>query len=827
MPEDFASFAKQFGGEPVSVEDSVVAAARRHGVDEHLARAVAANESSFNPAAVGPAVNGQNARGVMQLMPGTAKDMGVTDPMDADQSIEGGVKYLGQLQKKYGNDWTKVAQAYHAGPGNVDKGIIGPATNDYVAKVLKSRETYAGGGGGDFASFAKQFGGTPVEPPAGAMKTAPAPGGQTSYIKPEKSRTPTEQANAALPSGLSVTPPKGPQLPEEMRPDNPNAYMPSGLRWALPPGKEIAQGVAQMSDPNMERKAQGLHQVVSGAAQLEAPTILAGAGAPVRTAIQLGKMAAAQQGVTRGGEAAGVPEGYRNLAGDAAAGLFLPRRTPRPLETPPPGGPPSEPTFGDKVAEVGKGWLAKAGRREVRKIPGGDFVVGLYDRLTQKPKPTPTPKATVQKPPPEPKPASAREVATRDILQRANVDKAALAKDVKNPQLYSDVPPDPFARTTDPRALDPEYIPPEKPQPTATSREAEAMNRVLTRQEGVATTQKPNTEYEPTQRPQAGTSTEDFTAPDYVKPEKVVPYKGFEPKGKYNFTPGDNPYGAPGRPTMRGEFVPPKPEAPVVEKPVDYRHKKGSGKNMPKSGGLEDQYGGQSYRRTPTVREYNPKPLVEETKAATTTDKKGGGGTGAAATPPGGPPPPPAAQTRKPTGPPPPPVQTPRGTAPGKKLTRAQMAAAKKLKQSLGGDKSDEVLHIEPPERQRDYASENRDKVVTDYLEASGQQRGITPEVYQKASPEEQAAIEASVRAMPSSHRNRGGYSDTSKQAIIDALKGLKHGGVIKPMALGGVIQTISAQKPQIRRSRRGIAYGPPHLLKGKNPPPVPLRSKI
>ncbi len=127
-------------GPPQDIENNVIAAARAAGVDEHGARAIAKNESSFQP----NAVSLKGAQGVMQLMPGTASDMGSTNPFDSADNIAAGVKYLKQLQDKYGNDWVKIASAYHAGPANFEAGRIGPETKKYVERVIRDREKYAG-----------------------------------------------------------------------------------------------------------------------------------------------------------------------------------------------------------------------------------------------------------------------------------------------------------------------------------------------------------------------------------------------------------------------------------------------------------------------------------------------------------------------------------------------------------------------------------------------------------------------------------------------------------------------------------------------------------
>lgn len=109
-------------------------AAQQYGLDPQLLRAVAAQESRGNPSAVSP----KGAYGVMQLMPQTAKEMGVTNPNDVTQNIMGGARYLKQQLDKYKDIPTALA-AYNAGPGAVDKhgGIPPyPETQNYVKSIM-------------------------------------------------------------------------------------------------------------------------------------------------------------------------------------------------------------------------------------------------------------------------------------------------------------------------------------------------------------------------------------------------------------------------------------------------------------------------------------------------------------------------------------------------------------------------------------------------------------------------------------------------------------------------------------------------------------------
>lgn len=118
---------------PATLPEIIEGLAKQAGVPPALALSVAETESNFNPAAVSP--NG--ARGIFQLMPDTAAEMGVTDIDDPIQNINGGLKYLNTLNQKYGGDVAKIIAAYNAGPGRVDAGgDLPPETQAYVSNVL-------------------------------------------------------------------------------------------------------------------------------------------------------------------------------------------------------------------------------------------------------------------------------------------------------------------------------------------------------------------------------------------------------------------------------------------------------------------------------------------------------------------------------------------------------------------------------------------------------------------------------------------------------------------------------------------------------------------
>ncbi|HPA62710.1 MAG TPA: lytic transglycosylase domain-containing protein [Spirochaetota bacterium] len=119
------------------IENLIEKISIKEGVSPSLVKAVVENESSYNTMAVSP----KGAMGLMQLMPETAKELGVNDSFSAEENIEGGVKYLKGLLNKYQWDYKKALAAYNAGPKLVDSYNGVPPikeTADYVKRVLNS-----------------------------------------------------------------------------------------------------------------------------------------------------------------------------------------------------------------------------------------------------------------------------------------------------------------------------------------------------------------------------------------------------------------------------------------------------------------------------------------------------------------------------------------------------------------------------------------------------------------------------------------------------------------------------------------------------------------
>ena len=125
-----------------AIEAEIEAAARRNNLDPNLVRAVVRAESSYRPDAISSA----GAMGLMQLMPATAASLGVVNPFDIRQNIDGGTRYLRRMLDLFDNDLELALAAYNAGQGNVRRhGGIPPfaETQAFVPRVLGFMEEYA------------------------------------------------------------------------------------------------------------------------------------------------------------------------------------------------------------------------------------------------------------------------------------------------------------------------------------------------------------------------------------------------------------------------------------------------------------------------------------------------------------------------------------------------------------------------------------------------------------------------------------------------------------------------------------------------------------
>ncbi len=143
-PADFVDRQQVRHGTKVPAEDSydplILRSARNHRVEPALVKAVIAAESNFEPRAVSRV----GAQGLMQLMPATARKLGVRDPFHPGENVDGGTRYLRDMLDRYG-DLKRALAAYNAGPKAVDRyrGVPPyPETLDYVSRVLNYYRGY-------------------------------------------------------------------------------------------------------------------------------------------------------------------------------------------------------------------------------------------------------------------------------------------------------------------------------------------------------------------------------------------------------------------------------------------------------------------------------------------------------------------------------------------------------------------------------------------------------------------------------------------------------------------------------------------------------------
>ena len=125
----------------VEYSDIVKKASDRFGIDFHFIKAIIRAESGFDH----KAVSCKGAKGLMQLMPGTADDMAVSDPLDPEENIVGGTRYFSLLLKRFNNNKRLALAAYNAGPETVNtyKGVPPfPETRAFVERVMRYYQSY-------------------------------------------------------------------------------------------------------------------------------------------------------------------------------------------------------------------------------------------------------------------------------------------------------------------------------------------------------------------------------------------------------------------------------------------------------------------------------------------------------------------------------------------------------------------------------------------------------------------------------------------------------------------------------------------------------------
>jgi soluble lytic murein transglycosylase-like protein len=133
---NYAALSRGYRVSSKELDAAIDESAQKHNVDANLVRALIQQESNFNPSAV----SNKGAMGLMQLMPGTARQLGVSDPFDPQQNVDAGVRHLKQLLDNYNGDVRLGLAAYNAGEGAVARNNGVPPyreTQDYVKRITE------------------------------------------------------------------------------------------------------------------------------------------------------------------------------------------------------------------------------------------------------------------------------------------------------------------------------------------------------------------------------------------------------------------------------------------------------------------------------------------------------------------------------------------------------------------------------------------------------------------------------------------------------------------------------------------------------------------
>lgn len=238
---------------PAEFEPHFQSASQQYGVPVPLIKAVAGTESTFNPNAVSPA----GAGGVMQIMPGTAKDLGVTNRFDPAQSITKGTAYLKQQIDKFGNlDHALVA--YNWGPGNAEKWIAAGAnpaalpaeTRNYITKVKSNLQTAQGGPG------MPQGDGGPPGSPAGS--------GPQQQQAPQEVLTIRQFIHAKIPGAAPYVLPNGDVAYDKA--GNVRIRLPNGQTDFMPPPPKARDPQAAPAGYEPNPEGGGLRPIAGGPA---------------------------------------------------------------------------------------------------------------------------------------------------------------------------------------------------------------------------------------------------------------------------------------------------------------------------------------------------------------------------------------------------------------------------------------------------------------------------------------------------------------------------------------------------------------------------------